>query len=172
MLADEHTHGFRTPAEEAFARANLARLADHGLTPEIVRWEPGAVVIRAGVWLPDWLTSATARMVAAMRPVALELVHGMHAQGVCHRDLHVENVVIVDGQPMAIDYEHACEVDPSWPCYDLTGPSDKVPLLPAHRQWGGVLGTFGIWWDAPLEPRFGGRYVPLGVVFGAADESP
>jgi len=171
MVTSQYTHRFRTPVEQAFAQAHLARLAGYGLTPEIIRWEPGAVVIRAGVWLPDWLRTANPDTVAAMRPKGLELVHGMHAQGVCHRDLHVENVVIVDGQPMAIDYEHACQVDPAGPCYDLTGPSDQVPLLAVHRQWGGVLGTFGIWWDAPLEPRFNGRYIPLGIIFGPAHGS-
>jgi hypothetical protein len=73
---------------------------------------------------------------------------------------------------MAIDFEHACEVDPAWPCYDLTGPSAQVPLLSAHAYWrdrgGRVLGENGIWWNGPLEPSFGGQYVPLGLIFGPA----
>ena len=124
------------------------------------------VTMRAGTPLTVWLESADSDAVGATRPKALELVHGVHAAGVCYRDLHVENVVIIGDNPVAIDFEHACDVDPAWRCYDISGPLAQVPLLPAHAQGGGVLGTSGIWWDGPLEPRFGGRYIPLGMIFG------
>jgi hypothetical protein len=166
-----HAHVFRTGAEQAFARAHLEPLADRRLTPEVVRWEASAVVMRAGLPLTEWLRTARPSEVTQMRPKALALVHGIHALGVCHRDLHVENVVVVDGLPMAIDFEHACEVDPVWPCYDLTGPSEQVPLLPAHAKFGGVLGSHGIWWDGPRDDRWLGRYVPLGMVFGPVDSA-
>lgn len=166
MATNEHTHHFRSAAEEVFARAHLERLAHCKLTPEVIRWEPGAVVVRAGVPLTDWLRTATPDAVAKMRPKALALVQSIHALGICHRDLHVENVVLIDGIPAAIDFEHACEVDREWPCYDLTGPSEQVPLLPAHAKFGGVLGTYGISWDGPRDDRWLGRYVPLGMIFG------
>lgn len=66
----------------------------------------------------------------------------------------------------AIDFEHAIEVDPECLRYDLSGPSECVPLPPAHAGWGGVLGTYGISWDGPLDERWSGRYVPLGMIFG------
>lgn len=171
MATGGHLHQFRSTEEAAFARSHLERLAAQSLTPPIIRWEPGigshgGVVQATGTPLTDWLTSANPEVVAATRPKVLALVHGIHAQGICHRDLHIENVVLVSGRPMAIDFEHAIEVDPEWPCYDLSGPSECVPLLPAHAEWSGVLGTYGISWDGPLDERWSGRYVPLGMIFG------
>lgn len=169
MNPGAHRHPFRTATEEAFARRHLPRLADGGLAPEILRWEHGAVLLRAGAHLPAWLQQADAAAIAAMRPRALALVHGIHSLGICHRDLHIENVVVIEGRLLAIDFEHACEVDVTWSCYDMTGPSEYVPVLPAHAKFGGVLGTYGIWWNGPLDDRWGGRYAPLGAVFGKVE---
>ena len=161
-----YVHLFRSPADEAQARKYLPRLADASLSPSITGWGMGSVSMVKGTPALDWLAKADDLAIGAMRIQVLDLIRGMHTLGVCHRDLHVENIVIVDGQALAIDVDHACDVDPSWPCYDLTGPSPQVPLLPAHAQWGGVLGSTGMWWGASQDTRWNGRYVPLGRVFG------
>ena len=103
-----------------------------------------------------------------LRPLLIDLLQRLHAEGVCHRDLHWENVVIVGRAPFVIDLEYACDVDPAGPCYDLTGPFAGVPLLPAHAQFEGILGTQGMWWDAAWDrARAGEAGMGFGVV---ADE--
>ena len=99
-----------------------------------------------------------------MSRYVLKLIRQMHLLGICHRDLHDLNLLVQDGKPLVIDLEHAAEVDPSWPCYDLYGPSEMVPLLAEHRAFGGVLGSTGIWWDAEHDERFG--LVTMAMIFG------
>ena len=92
------------------------------------------------------------------------LVRAIHAAGICHRDLHIHNVVIAaDGSPLAIDPEHALEVDPQGPCFDVWGPDSGLPVAPAHVQIGGTLAKTGVWWDAPLSSM---QVTTLGSVFG------
>jgi Phosphotransferase enzyme family len=160
-------HRFRSAEEALFATKHLPNLAERGLAPPTVEWGPDYVTTVGGTWLPDWLDSVDSAQVEIMRPHVLALVRGIHEYGVCHRDLHVENVVVIDNRPLAIDFEHASEVDPSWPCYDISGPSMHVAVPPAHVAHGGTLGTSGIWWNGPLDARWGARYRPLGLVFGA-----
>lgn len=72
---------------------------------------------------------------------------------------------MVDGdRPLVIDLELACEVDPAWRCYDLTGPSAEVQVPEEHAVQGGRIGRHGVWWDAPLEgPQ------SLGSILGPVD---
>lgn len=52
----------------------------------------------------------------------------LHAVGICHRNLHSDNVMISDdGSIRFIDFVLAQWVDPNWPGYDLVGPSAHVP---------------------------------------------
>lgn len=148
------------------AASYLPRLAAAQICPPIVDQSRDGVFLRRGVRLPDWVATAGPDEVATMRPLVIDVVRRLHSEGVCHRDLHWENVVAIDGQPFLIDLEHACDVDPAWPCYDFTGPSAEVPLLQAHARFGGVLGTTGMWWGAELDLRWADRYRPLGKVFG------
>jgi hypothetical protein len=151
---------------EGQARKYLPRLSDAGVVPEVLGWVDGGVLIRRGLPLPNWVAGAEPAEVVALRPLLIDLLQRLHAEGVCHRDLHWENVVIVGRAPFVIDLEHACDVDPAGPCYDMTGPFAGVPLPPAHAQFGGILGTQGMWWDADWDRRWDGRYRPLGQVFG------
>lgn len=93
----------------------------------------------------------------------------MHRAGVCHRDLHHLNVMLCSGAPLVIDPEWAIDVDPAVRCYDLYGPGE-VPLLEAHKAYGGTLGAYGIWWDAPVDQRFAVQCRPVGAIFGPLDE--
>lgn len=165
MDINSYVHRFHGRGELA-ARRYLPRLATAGIAPPILEWFDGGVRMRRGLPLPEWVDAADRDARVEMRVLLLGLVQALHDAGVCHRDLHWENVVLIDGRPLVIDLEHACEVEPSWPCYDLTGPSPNVSIPPEHARLGGLLGTRGIWWDAPIDPRWGGRYHPLGDLFG------
>lgn len=93
------------------------------------------------------------------------MIRLIHFLGICHRDLHEGNVVVKAARPMVIDLEHAVEVDPSWPCHDLYGPSDRFQLLPEHEGFGEMLGSTGIWWDADHDPKYG--LFTMGIIFGS-----
>lgn len=96
----------------------------------------------------------------------LTVVRSMHALGICHRDLHVGNLLVDSAQrPLVIDLELACEADPSWPCYDLGGPSPEVPIPDDHARLAALVPD-GVWWDAELPPGM----TSLGSVFGSAGE--
>ena len=62
----------------------------------------------------------------------------MHAEGICHRDLYDENVVVdSEDRSLIIDFELAAlDVDPSAPCYDVLGASSEVPKPQAHISEG------------------------------------
>ncbi len=98
----------------------------------------------------------------------LEMIRTMHALGICHRDLHEDNVLVKEGRPLVIDLEHAVEVDPSWPCYDLFGPNDLIPLLPEHVAYAQQLGPTGIWWDSYHDQKIG--LFTMGMIFGPLRE--
>ena len=165
-----HTQLFHGRGEEA-ARKYLPRLSAAGVAPQVVEWVQGGVILERGVPLPEWFERASGDAVALMRPSVIALVEKLHGEGVCHRDLHWQNVVIFGDEPRIIDFEHALDVDREWPCYDLLGPSERVPLLAAHATFGGVLGTQGIWWDAERDERWGLMYRPLGELFGPLQSS-
>jgi Ser/Thr protein kinase RdoA (MazF antagonist) len=162
---EPHRHPFRSPDDEAQARKYLSRAAEAALAPRILQWGHGFVVTEQGIPLDTWLKNAGSKDIDTMKPLVLDLVRQIHSLGICHRDMTTGNVLILDGRPVAIDFEHACDVDPTWPCYDLTGPSAQVPLLRAHKRLGGVLGSTGIWWDAKWDRNWSNTK-PLGVVFG------
>jgi serine/threonine protein kinase len=86
-----------------------------------------------------------------MGQLVLGLVKSIHSVGVCHRDLHRQNLVIDDGRPLVIDLELACEADPSGPCYDLYGPSEIIPVAEQHQAVEGDYARYGVWWDSPAD---------------------
>ncbi len=159
-----HRRVFLNEAEPSFMR----RLAERGLVPDVLDWANDHAVIAMGEPLNLWLAGSTDLARREMREAILDLIYAMHAAGVCHRDLHSRNIVIIDGHPLVIDLAMAAEVDPAWPCYDLTGPSPQVPLPSEHACQGGLIGTHGVWWDAPKDDRWldDPHVAPLGIVFG------
>ncbi len=78
----------------------------------------------------------------------LSRVRELHSHGVCHRDLHVGNIVVRQGQPLFVDMEFAAASDPAEPCYDLVGPEPSgVPVPRRHREQPNA-NLHGVWWDA------------------------
>jgi hypothetical protein len=148
------------------AREFFPLASEAGLAPRIISRTGDVLVVARGTPLPEWLESADPVAIRALRERVLQMIIRLHTLGVCHRDLHWANIVIIDGEPLAIDFEHALRTDASWECYDLYGPSDLIPLLADHAKFQQVLGTQGIWWGAQRDERWGSAYTPLGYVLG------
>ena len=71
-----------------------------------------------------------------LRRRLIELIRAVHALGICHRDLHDGDIVLDGDRPLVIDVDLACDVDQHWPCYDVYGPSDLIPVPKAHLEVG------------------------------------
>src|SRR5438552_1796582 len=75
---ETHRHVFRSADDRTKALHFLQPASDAGLAPEILDWGPNEAV-------------------AALRPFVLKLINGIHRLGICHRDLHVLNLLMIDG---------------------------------------------------------------------------
>jgi len=164
--ADGYTRAFKSASEASLMRL----LSERGLVPPVLRWESDRAVMESGTPLPCWLLADHgAGDRALMRSALLDLIRAAHGAGVCHRDLHSGNIVVIEERPLLVDLDLAVEVDSRWPCYDLAGPSERVPIPHGHVVQGGIIGANGVWWDAPKDPRWINPNVgPLGTIFGAA----
>lgn len=80
----------------------------------------------------------------------LKKINQLHTEyGVCHRDIHIRNVVLDNSnEPYIIDWEFAMHVPPSGPCYDLHGPYTGLPKPTPHRIQSST--ETGVWWDTPM----------------------
>lgn len=68
-------------------------------------------------------------------PEALvKLVMAVHAEGVHHRDVHLRNIVLRDGEPLLIDWYTAVECVQAEP-YDLYGERSGVPKPERHLDF-------------------------------------
>jgi hypothetical protein len=140
--------GPRTAADWENAVHWYARLSEVDLAPEIVGEAENRLVVRCYEPLPDWYATHGAGARAEMGVRLLARVEELHGYGVCHRDLHVGNVVVRDGVPLLIDTEFAIAADPAAPCYDLVGPDRSgVPVPQRHAEQPNA-NRHGVWWDA------------------------
>lgn len=165
---ETYTRRSRSPESHNRVVYFQSRLADAGLAPKTTSDAYPSIEMERGMPLSEWLKSATTDDRAIMRARLIALVRGVHAAGVCHRDLHVSNIILVkDGKPLVIDPEHALEVDPRGPCFDICGPKSRVPVAPDHVAQPGPISTTGVWWDADLGQ---GTITTLGSAFGTWTE--
>jgi tRNA A-37 threonylcarbamoyl transferase component Bud32 len=104
----------------------MPRLSRLGIAPRLLHMDGRSICLERCQPFPEWHSAASESDLAVMRELVLRLIGDLHAAGVCHRDLHKQNLVFRDGRPLIIDVEFACQVDPAGPCYDLYGPSDDV----------------------------------------------
>jgi serine/threonine protein kinase len=143
----------RTPDGERYYRLELGIMCDlqnTGLVPDLIDFgeEPTTMWVRVVALDPlaEWLEqngSAEAR--AEMRDRIRVQLRALHRAGVCHRDVHLHNVVVDEaGVPRFIDFELAARVDPRSGCFDLEGPASGVPV-PAEHADGGL--KTGVWWN-------------------------
>ncbi len=104
-------------------------------TPRLLDFDGTTLTIETGQdasEVPEW------RPVGVLR----ELLGALHAEGVHHRDVHVKNVVRLDGEPRLIDWETAI-IDPAPFSYDLYGPEDSgIPIPKIHTR------LIPMWWGS------------------------
>jgi tRNA A-37 threonylcarbamoyl transferase component Bud32 len=63
-----------------------------------------------------------------------ERIEAMHRLGVCHRDLHLANIIVdEDARALIVDPDSAVDVDQSAPCYDLYRPEASGVPVPAEH---------------------------------------
>jgi hypothetical protein len=117
-----------------------------------------AIRMRRFTTLGQWMERASPEHRREMARALLDCVRGLHALGICHQDLHVDNVVVDGTRPLLIDFELALRTSPGKPCYDLVGPAESgVPVHERHL-FKGI--TQGVWWDSPTtQVRTIGRYL-------------
>lgn len=153
----------RSEVDRQQHHALLPRLTEACLSPRILHMtDADRCVERCEPFLP-WWRRATNDQIATMRCLVLQLVKKMHNLGICHRDLDAGNLVLRGHEPLVIDVELGCEVDPTGPCFDLRGPASGVPVADQHIAVGLEE---GIWWDA--SPT-GTSLITMGKLFGALD---
>lgn len=75
----------------------------------------------------------------------------MHRLGVCHRDLHLANIIVdADARALIVDPDFAVDSDQGAPCYDLYGPeASGVPVPAEHAGYWANRG--GVWRDCAAE---------------------
>ncbi len=143
----------RTSDGERYYALELGILCDlqaTGLVPELIDFgeEPTTVWVRVEAFMPlhDWLEANPAPEARVdMRDRLRAQLRALHRAGVCHRDVHLGNVVVDGcGVPRFVDFELAARVDPAGGCFDLLGPESGVPVPREHAE-NGISG--GVWWN-------------------------
>lgn len=151
---------FRQPRPEQTVRTryigstaeHYRRLSDAGLAPAIVRITADEIEAVRHRTLEDWLAVTPFGQRADMKEAVRRLLLAVHAIGLCHRDVHVGNIVLTaDERPLLIDPELATP-SVNGHCYDLHGPEvSGVPVPPEHLREPGH--ERGVWWGSPVKHR-------------------
>lgn len=140
--------GPRSPADWANALRYYQKLSELGLAPEVLVSDHERIKSRWYQPLPCWRGKHSDAEWKDMGLKVLALVTELHHHGVCHRDLHVGNFVVRDGEPLLIDMEFAVAADPAGPCYDLMGPGPSDIPVPDRHAVQPNANQNGVWWDA------------------------
>ncbi len=138
------------------------RLSDLELAPQIVKMTSDKIITRRCLPLCDWLAGIPSSDDTRRMGHSLYLqLEKLHAHGICHRDVHVCNIVLLGDAPLLIDPEFAMDSDPQKPCYDLYGPGPSGLLVPKeHSDHPRNVG--GVWWDCTAEvPALWKAFGPL-----------
>jgi hypothetical protein len=168
--------GPRTAGDWENAVLYYKRLSELGLAPAIVSATGEKLTARWHQPLPCWRADHSPEEWREMGLRVLARVEELHAHSICHRDLHVGNIVVRAGVPLFIDTEFAIATDPAEPCYDLLGPErSRVPVPERHAVQQNA-NQHGVWWDANNHEvetlgRAFGRLADLSKTT-AADEPP
>lgn len=114
-------------------------LAGLDVTPTVLETSPRLIVTTLHAPLTTWLhNEGEGRTPDERQRLATDLrsaIAVVHARGICHRDLHAENVVVDGSRPLLVDFELALfGVDPMGPCYDLVGATAMLRKPYAHHQ--------------------------------------
>lgn len=140
--------GLSAPADFVF---QYRRLQNWDLAPIVVEATDDVLVTECHPTLFAWWEAGPSQQaLTEMRILLRARISELHSHGICHRDIHIKNVVLRDGTPLFIDTEFVIATDPNAPCYDLYGPDvSGIPAPEAHRAMNGA-DKHGVWWHAPV----------------------
>jgi hypothetical protein len=142
------------PTAEYYKRLSAIRAA-----PEVVLVTANEIIAVEHQTLRAWLADGQspvdkARMAEQIR----DLLQRVHEEvGLCHRDVHLRNIVLTDeSAPLLIDPALCAEAQNSY-CYDLHGPEPSGVAVYADHL---ATGKNGVWWGSEekhdsLESAFG-----------------
>jgi serine/threonine protein kinase len=151
-MNDQPTHSRALPQGDAGERFvnYYQRLTDLSLAPEIIGVTAYEIVTRKYPTLGAWLAiEHSCEEVLEMGRRLYLRVEQLHCQGICHRDLHLANIVLRDDEvPLFIDPAFAIGSNPDNPCYDLEGPDRSGVPVPPERTCQSNDNRLGVWWDS------------------------
>ena len=164
--SDRHRRPVELSARGAHFVAAYQELSDIGVAPAVFDVSPAMIVTQLGEPLEAWLHGRSESDLAGMARLIYDRVLRMHQHGICHRDLHAANIVVIADEPFFVDPDFASRCDPSLPPYDLYGPGpSKVDVPEAHLAYPPNRG--GVWWDCDAEVPalhiFFGRVATVGT---------
>ena len=137
------------------------RFSEAGLAPMIVSLTANEIETVCHQTLRDWLARKPSQQERdTMSEAIRDLLLAAHETGLCHRDVHIDNIVLSDnGRPLLIDPAYAT-ASVNEHCYDLEGPEPSGVSVPDDHVNQGGNAAHGIWWGSPekhrsLEREFG-----------------
>jgi hypothetical protein len=157
--------GPRSDADWMNALRYYKKLSELGLAPGVLKADHKQIVARWHEPLPRWRPAHSEAEWQEMGLMVLARVEELHSHGICHRDLHVGNVVVHDGVPLFIDMEFGLRSDPAGVCYDLVGPERSGIAVPDRHAVQANANRNGVWWDADNR-----EVETLGRAFGSVAE--
>lgn len=70
------------------------------MAPVVFDVTPAAIVTRLGEPLETWIEACRSEeQIALMGRMIYDRIYQMHQHGICHRDVHAANVVVIADQP-------------------------------------------------------------------------
>ncbi len=129
------------------------RLSEAGLAPKIIEITDECIVTVRYQTLEDWLTHTSRESRGPMKQAIKRLLLAVHTIGICHRDVHIGNIVLAeDGRPLLVDPDFATK-SVNEHCYDLEGPTISEIAVPKQHIKAGGGHEHGIWWGSPVRWR-------------------
>ena len=169
-LSDDGLKIFKTHTVAEKFRVELKymeKAAALGVGPELCSWDKPSMTIEMYAATPvlSWFSSSpSSEEIREVGKNLLKAIVHLHSNGICHRDIHIRNLLIQDNDcPLIIDWEYAVDADPNGPCYDLIGPASNTPKPMPHRIRSST--ETGVWWDTPMT-----SVSPVAQYFGPLSE--
>lgn len=150
-VPDEYKGPSYTVPYAGETEARYRTLSDLGLAPRIICVQDMMITTVYHPTLRDWIDQDQPEDdVLVMAKRIRDLLRRVHEEaGICYRDVHIDNIVLYDGQPLLIG--------PKWAapsvndrCYDLEGPDPSGVELPEPHK--GKTHN-GVWWGSSEKTR-------------------
>lgn len=123
------------------------KLSAIGAAPRVVKVTADAIITVKHLLLTDWLDNDPPQAdKAQMAEQIRDLLQRVHQDArLCHRDVHIRNIVLTDGDgPLLIDPSYCTPAHNGF-CYDLYGSERSGVAIPEIHL---AQGHNGIWWGS------------------------